>query len=42
MKAIFFFTGINFPLTSFPDGYQIWKNEENGFQEFVFLETNNA
>jgi hypothetical protein len=38
----FLLTGINFLLTSFPYGYQTWKNEENGFREFVFLETNKA
>jgi len=36
----FLLTGINFPLTNFLYGYQTWKNEKNGFQEFVFLETN--
>jgi hypothetical protein len=29
-------------LTHFLYGYQTWENEENGFQEFVFLETNKA
>jgi hypothetical protein len=33
-------TGIKFSLTSFPYCYQTWKNEENEFQELVFLETN--
>jgi hypothetical protein len=41
-KLLFLFTGINFPLTNFLYGYQTWENEENGFQEFVFLETNKA
>jgi hypothetical protein len=42
MKVTFFFTGINFPFTNFLYGYQTWENKENGFQEFVFLETNKA
>ena len=33
-------TGINFPLTKFPDGCQTLKNEENEFLEFDFLKTN--
>jgi len=38
----FSLTEINIPLTSFPFGYQTWKNEENEFQEFIFLKTNKA
>jgi hypothetical protein len=38
----FSLTGINISLTSFPFGYQTWENEENEFQKFVFLKTNNA
>jgi len=38
----FLLTGINFPLTNFPYDCQTWENKENGFQEFVFLETNKA
>jgi hypothetical protein len=41
-KPVVFFTGNNFPLTSFPDGYQTLENEENEFQESGFLETNKA
>jgi hypothetical protein len=41
-RQFFLLTGKNFPLTNFPDGCQTWKNKENGFQKFVFLETNNA
>jgi hypothetical protein len=36
----FVLTRIKFPLTSFPYCYQTWENEENKFQELVFLETN--
>jgi len=43
MKVTFFLlTEIKFSLTNFPNGYQTWENEENGFQEFVFLQTNKA
>jgi hypothetical protein len=40
--SCFFFTGNNFSLTSFLDGYQTWKKKENEFQEFGFLKTNKA
>jgi hypothetical protein len=39
--AFFVLTGIQFP-TSFPCCCQTWENEENEFQELVFLETNTA
>jgi len=35
-------TRIEFPLTHFPYVHQTWESEENGFQEFIFLETNKA
>jgi hypothetical protein len=41
-KQFFPLTGKNFSLINFPDGCQIWENEENRFQEFGFLETNKA